>query len=86
VRGLHHESFHHWPPVGPITADAWTGAIDRLDASHRLLASDVGELTDAALDAKVPGLEDSASALLHGVVEHGTYHGGQIMLLRKALQ
>jgi uncharacterized damage-inducible protein DinB len=72
-----------WPAVGPVTADAWRAAIDRLDASHRLLASDVGDLTDAALDAKVPDLEYSASVLLRGVVEHGTYHGGQIMLLRK---
>ncbi len=27
----------------------------------------------------------SVDVLLHGVIEHGTYHGGQIMMLRKAL-
>ena len=50
-----------------------------------MLADQVRELSDEALEAKVPGLDYSVSVLLHGVVEHGTYHGGQIMLLRKAM-
>ncbi len=73
-----------WPPVGSPTLDGWQHALERLGASHRLLADDVGALTDAALDAKVASLEYSASVLLHGIVEHGTYHGVQIILLRKA--
>ena len=31
----------------------------------------------------VTGLDYTVETLLHGVVEHGTYHGGQIALLKK---
>ena len=52
--------------------------------SHRRLAADVRLLDDAALDARVKNLEYPVGVLLDGVVEHGTYHGGQIALLKKA--
>jgi uncharacterized damage-inducible protein DinB len=63
---------------------AWRRAVERLKESHRQLASDVRQLDDAALDARVKGLEYPVGILLDGVVEHGTYHGGQIALLKKA--
>jgi uncharacterized damage-inducible protein DinB len=62
----------------------WRLAVERLGESHRQLAADVRLLDDAQLDALVPGLKYSVSVLLSGVVEHGTYHGGQIALLKKA--
>jgi uncharacterized damage-inducible protein DinB len=74
-----------WPPVGAVGADDWRLVTDHLGVSHRLLAEAVRELSDEALDAKVPDLDYSVDVLLHGVIEHGTYHGGQIMLLRRAL-
>ncbi len=69
----------------PTPAGDWSSAIDRLAAAHRLLAADVRELTDAALDAKVETLDYPVGILLDGVVEHGTYHGGQIALLKRAI-
>jgi uncharacterized damage-inducible protein DinB len=69
-----------WPPA----AGDWPQAIERLIESHRRLAADVRGLDDAALDAKVKSLEYPVGILLDGVVEHGTYHGGQIALLKKA--
>jgi uncharacterized damage-inducible protein DinB len=74
-----------WPPVGRTGPDDWAAAVDRLRASHRELAHDVRHLDESAIAAKVDGLDYTVSNLLHGVIEHGTYHGGQIMLLRKAL-
>ena len=68
-----------WPPV----AGDWAQAVERLKESHRLLAADVRRLDDAALDAKVKTLDYPVGILLDGVVEHGTYHGGQIALLKK---
>ena len=59
-------------------------AIDRLNETHRLLAAEAYQLSDEQLDALVPGLEYSVAVLLHGIIEHGTYHGGQIALLKKA--
>ena len=70
-------------PVSDADAD-WPRAIERLNESHRLLAADARLLDDEQLDALVPGLEYPVAVLLHGIVEHGTYHGGQIALLKKA--
>ena len=69
-----------WPPA----AGDWPQAIERLTESHRRLAADVRQLDDAALEAKVKTLDYPVGILLDGVVEHGTYHGGQIALLKKA--
>ena len=65
-------------------ASAWCRAVERLAESHRQLAADTRLLGDEHLDALVPELKYTVSVLLHGIVEHGTYHGGQIALLRKA--
>jgi len=84
-----------WPPVpaaSPKTNTAsdidpaaeWKGAVDQLTASHRALAADTRLLTDDQIAARIPGLDYTVSILLRGVVEHGTYHGGQIALLKKA--
>jgi uncharacterized damage-inducible protein DinB len=72
-----------WPPVSDADAD-WPRAIDRLSETHRLLAAEARQLSDEQLDALVPGLEYSVAVLLHGIIEHGTYHGGQMALLKKA--
>ena len=74
-----------WPPVRDTSAAAWTAALDRLRESHRTLAHDVRHLDDSTLHTKIDALGYSASNLLHGVIEHDTYHGGQIALLKKAL-
>ena len=71
------------PPSSDADSD-WRLAVERLGESHRHLAADVRLLDDARLDALVPGLTYSVSAMLSGVVEHGTYHGGQIALLKRA--
>lgn len=72
-----------WPPVSATDAAAWSRALDRLAACHRELAADVRALDDARLDEKVASLDYSVAVLLQGIVEHGTYHGGQIALLQK---
>lgn len=78
-----------WPPVPGSdllsrSDPDWAQAVGRLTESHRRLAADVRLLDDAALDANVKTLDYPVGILLDGVVEHGTYHGGQIALLKKA--
>lgn len=73
-----------WPPVGATGSAEWQAALARLHDAHRALATDVRRLDDAAFDANVPGLDYTVSNLLHGVIEHSTYHGGQIALLKRA--
>ena len=72
-----------WPPVTATDAAAWQRTLERLGACHRELAADVRGLDEARLDQKVANLDYSADVLLRGIVEHGTYHGGQIALLKK---
>jgi uncharacterized damage-inducible protein DinB len=73
----------NWPPVTDVTPAAWTSAVERMRQSYRALADDVRQLDDSRLAEKVPGLDYTVSNLLHGVIEHGTYHGGQIAILKK---
>ena len=73
-----------WPPVGATDQAAWDEALQRLRDSHRSLAHAVRHLDDGVLHEKIAGLEYSRSNLLHGVIEHGTYHGGQIALLKRS--
>jgi uncharacterized damage-inducible protein DinB len=74
-----------WPPVAGTGTDDWQRALDRLSESHRALSAAVRELPDDTLEAQVGELGYTTSVLLRGVVEHGTYHGGQIALLKRAV-
>ena len=75
-----------WPPVPTSAAAAnWQAALERLRESYRALATNTRRLEPSAFDEKVAGADYSVSNLLHGVIEHGTYHGGQIALLKRAL-
>ena len=75
-----------WPPVRDQSAEAWRGAVERLKDAHRELAADVAQLDDSMLIGRVPGKEHSVLAMIHGVVEHDAYHGGQIAILKRALE
>ena len=74
-----------WPPVTATGLEEWRVAIEQLGYAHRMLATDVRVLKDEALDEMIPGLKYSVWILLHGIAEHGTYHAGQIALLKRAL-
>jgi uncharacterized damage-inducible protein DinB len=73
-----------WPPVSHGSVDEWAAALARLEASYFGLAHAVSVLDDDTLRAPLVGRDHSAAVMLHGVVEHAAYHGGQIALLRKA--
>jgi uncharacterized damage-inducible protein DinB len=74
-----------WPPVTVTGPEAWQLALNHMRESYRQLAAVARELDDDRLDARVPNLDYPVGILLQGIVEHGTYHGGQIALLRKML-
>ena len=75
-----------WPAIPKnATREAWTQATDRMADAYRALARATESLDATALDAMIPGRGYSAATMLRGVVEHGTYHGGQIAILKRAL-
>ena len=64
---------------------AWTAAKARAAAAYETLAVAVETSADPSLDTLVIGQRYSRTEMLHGVVEHGVYHAGQIVLLRKII-
>lgn len=74
-----------WPPVSDESPDAWRATVERLKTAHRELAADIAGLDDASLIGRVPGKDHSVLVMVHGIVEHDAYHGGQIALLKRAL-
>jgi uncharacterized damage-inducible protein DinB len=72
-----------WPTPPNSSADAWQASVKRLENRHRALAETVRALRDEQLDDRVVGHDYTIRDMLDGVVEHGTYHGGQIALLTK---
>ena len=74
-----------WPPVSDKSAEAWRSAKERLKEAHRELAAEAARMDDSTLIGRVPGKDHSVLVMLHGIVEHDAYHGGQIAILKKAL-
>jgi uncharacterized damage-inducible protein DinB len=74
-----------WPSVKDRSGEAWRDTVERMKAAHRELAADVAALDDSRLIGRVPGREHNILAMIHGVVEHDAYHGGQIAILKRAL-
>jgi uncharacterized damage-inducible protein DinB len=74
-----------WPPVRDTSPEAWRAAVERLKTAHRELAEDVAKLGDSDLIGRVPGKDHTVLTMVHGIIEHDAYHGGQIAVLKKAL-
>ena len=72
-----------WPPVQGGDEQAWARALETLERRHRELQQAIAGLSEKRLDERVPGQEYSVYHMLHGVVQHGLYHAGQIALLRR---
>lgn len=80
-------SAEDWPSLtSGQSIEAWSDALMRLGESYESLAQKTEELDRDALNTQVPGHDYTARVMLIGVVEHGAYHGGQIALLKRALQ
>jgi uncharacterized damage-inducible protein DinB len=74
-----------WPPVTDSSEEAWKAALASLETTHQTLVDEVRKLSDESLETQVPGREFTFYVLLHGVIQHNLYHGGQIALLKKAV-
>lgn len=81
-----------WPAVGPVSPQAWTAALERLRHSHAALTAAVRNCPTERWAQRVGGGRDAPlgtgvtyAEMVHGLLQHDAYHGGQIGLLRKAL-
>jgi uncharacterized damage-inducible protein DinB len=75
-----------WPPLSDRSPEAWRSAVERMKEAHRELAAEVAKLGDSDLIGRVPGKDHSVLTMIHGIVEHDAYHGGQIAILKRALE
>lgn len=71
-----------WPTSPEQDAD-WPACIGRLLAAHAALDEALAAATDDRLAGTVPGQSITMYAMLHGAVQHATYHAGQIMLISR---
>jgi uncharacterized damage-inducible protein DinB len=74
-----------WPPVLDASDQGWEHALEQLEASHRMLETEISSFPNTSLGATVFGKDYNYYVMLHGIVQHDLYHAGQIALLKKAL-
>jgi uncharacterized damage-inducible protein DinB len=72
-----------WPPASAGNA-AWQAAVSQLFATNGQLCQAIEAFQDSRLGDTVPGRKYDFYRLFHGIVQHGLYHAGQIVLLKKA--
>jgi hypothetical protein len=71
-----------WPPAGS-TEPEWVAAVKRLAVANQELLAALSAFSEQRLDGQLPGREHSFYFMLHGVIQHNLYHGGQVALLKK---
>lgn len=72
-----------WPPVGPVSPEAWRVTLEDLESTTRELVSAIRNMPMDKLNDSAGGAEYSFYFLLHGVVQHNLYHAGQIAILKR---
>jgi uncharacterized damage-inducible protein DinB len=73
-----------WPEVEDESERAWTDAVTSFAERHRAVLDASSRLEDAELDEPILPGYSSVYVTLHGLVQHATYHAGQIGILTKA--
>jgi uncharacterized damage-inducible protein DinB len=73
-----------WPTVAEVSDSAWAEAVRELGSEYELLREEARRWNDRNLGERVEGQRYTVYQMLHGVVQHGLYHAGQIAVLKKA--
>jgi uncharacterized damage-inducible protein DinB len=73
-----------WPDVGQTGEQAWQASREALKRVHEELCSAVSALDESRVDQPIVAGMSSVYVTLHGVIQHSSYHAGQIALLKKA--
>ncbi|MEP7341872.1 MAG: DinB family protein [Acidobacteriota bacterium] len=76
----------NFPPVSDTSEEAWQTTLQALESSNQGLRNSIKQIDDAKLEEMVAGAGYTNYFMLHGAIQHGLYHAGQIALLKKAIQ
>jgi uncharacterized damage-inducible protein DinB len=79
-----------WPPILDTSEDAWRATVMGFQTSWELLMRKIDTLTEEQINTTILAIEFSnkpfsVATLLHGIIQHTTYHAGQIALIKKGL-
>ncbi len=77
----------NFPPVTDASETAWRKAVAHLTQTHQQLVKTVESFPDSRLQERVQGKSPEYYTFFYmfvGIVQHEAYHGGQIVMLRKA--
>ena len=80
-----------WPEPPPASPEAWRHAVQALSSSLEEVCEAIAALSEADLDRRIGTLERPLGTgvtlreMLVGLLQHDTYHSGQIALLKKAI-
>lgn len=75
-----------WRIVSNAGEASWSSTVAALFAGGDRLAAAIEQFPDERLTDVVPGREYHFYQLFHGVVQHSLFHGGQIAMLKRAVQ
>lgn len=76
----------NWPEIKDPGKAAWGRTVENTLRGGKELATAIENFGDERLAETVPGRDYVFYSLFHGIVQHSIYHGGQIAILKKALQ
>jgi uncharacterized damage-inducible protein DinB len=72
-----------WPASGEPDPASWEEDVKALFDAEERLQRVLTDFPEHRLQETVPGHDYSFYIMLHGVVQHGLYHAGQVAILRK---
>ena len=75
----------NFPNISDSSEAAWKKALEELKSTHDALLATVRSMSDDRLTETVPGKQYNVYTMLHGATQHAIYHGGQIVILKRAL-
>ncbi len=76
---------YNFPPLPMPTPAAWRTSLARLARTQARFRREVVRFPAARLGHKRPGTDYTWNVLIHGQIQHGLYHAGQIAMIRRAL-
>ena len=76
----------NFPAMPAATEENWNAALAEFRRSNADFRQALLKLDPWQLDQTPPGRDKSIYIDLHGVIQHHTYHAGQIVILRNILQ
>ena len=78
----------NFPPISDSSESAWKNAVERMKKTHAEMVDAIAAFSDGRLMEGVPGKSKQPYYtyfyMFAGIVQHELYHGGQIVLLKKA--